>query len=66
MELTEADKRAGLEVELEYAVSQRARYGRTVNHMTKTARERFGMWNKEVKRLEKELAKYPVEEKLIL
>lgn len=48
---------AGLKVELDYAVTKRREYGSVKYGGTHETRERFDMWDKEVKRLQKALAK---------
>ena len=48
---------AGLKVELEYATLKRSEFGSVKYGGTKATRERFEMWDKEVKRLQKALDK---------
>ena len=47
---------AGAKVELEYALMKRSEYGNVKYGGTKTTRERFEMWNNEVRKLQKEIS----------
>lgn len=49
---------AGLKVELQYAIIKRSEYGSVRYGGTLKTRERFEMWDKEVKRLQKNIARH--------
>lgn len=48
---------AGLKVNLDYAIMKRSEYGNVRYGGTKLTRERYEMWDREVKSLQKKLAK---------
>ena len=51
-----SNRLAGAKVELEYALMKRSEYGAVRYGGTKTTRERFEVWNNEVRKLQKEIS----------
>lgn len=56
--LSKSSKIAGLNIELDYAVQMKHKYGTVKFGGTKETRNKFEMWSNEVRRLQKELSKY--------